>query len=52
MLIPHSVSATVPPRDAQRHGLKAKWRGSYKRAWRDGYYGLAAVIAVAWATQL
>lgn len=24
----------------------------YKRAWRDGYHGLAAVIAVAWATQL
>jgi integrase len=24
----------------------------YKRAWRDGYHGLAAVIAVAWSTQL
>jgi integrase len=24
----------------------------YKRAWRDGYYGLAALIAVAWSTQL
>ena len=24
----------------------------YKRAWRDGYYGLSAVIAVAWSTQL
>jgi hypothetical protein len=24
----------------------------YKRAWRDGHYGLAAVIAVAWSTQL
>jgi hypothetical protein len=24
----------------------------YKRAFREGYYGLAAVIAVAWATQL
>jgi hypothetical protein len=24
----------------------------YKRAFRDGYHGLAAVIAVAWATQL
>jgi integrase len=26
--------------------------GLFKRAWRDGYYGLAALIAVAWATQL
>jgi hypothetical protein len=24
----------------------------FKRAWRDGYHGLAAVIAVAWSTQL
>ncbi len=24
----------------------------YKRAWRDGYHGLAAIIAVAWSTQL
>jgi len=24
----------------------------YKRAWREGYYGLAALIAVAWSTQL
>lgn len=24
----------------------------YKRAWRDGYQGLAAVIAVAWSTQM
>ena len=24
----------------------------YKRAWRDGYHGLAALIAVAWSTQL
>ncbi len=24
----------------------------YKRAWREGYHGLAAVIAVAWSTQL
>jgi integrase len=24
----------------------------YKRAWRDGYHGVAAIIAVAWATQL
>jgi hypothetical protein len=24
----------------------------FKRAWRDRYYGLAAVIAVAWSTQL
>jgi hypothetical protein len=24
----------------------------YKRAWRDGYNGLAALIAVAWSTQL
>ena len=24
----------------------------FKRAWRDGYYGLAAIIAVAWSTQL
>src|SRR4029077_6305084 len=24
----------------------------YKRAWRDGYHGLAACIAVAWSTQL
>jgi len=24
----------------------------FKQAWRDGYYGLAAVIAVAWPTQL
>jgi hypothetical protein len=24
----------------------------FKRAWRDGYYGLGAVIAVSWATQL
>ena len=24
----------------------------YKRAWRRGYYGLAAVIAVSWSTQL
>jgi hypothetical protein len=24
----------------------------FKRAWRDGYHGLAAAIAVAWSTQL
>jgi hypothetical protein len=24
----------------------------FKRAWRDGYHGLAAVIAVAWSTQM
>jgi hypothetical protein len=24
----------------------------FKRAWRDGYYGLAAAIAVSWSTQL
>ena len=24
----------------------------FKRAWRDGYHGLAALIAVAWSTQL
>jgi hypothetical protein len=24
----------------------------FKRAWRDGYFGLAAAIAVAWSTQL
>jgi hypothetical protein len=24
----------------------------YKRAWRDGYYGLSALIAVSWSTQL
>ena len=24
----------------------------YKRAWREGYHGLAALIAVAWSTQL
>jgi integrase len=24
----------------------------FKRAWRDGYHGLAAIIAVAWSTQL
>ena len=24
----------------------------YKRAWRDGYHGLAALIAVAWSTQM
>jgi len=24
----------------------------YKRAWREGYYGLAGLIAVAWSTQL
>jgi hypothetical protein len=24
----------------------------FKRAWRDGYFGLAAVIAVSWSTQL
>jgi hypothetical protein len=24
----------------------------FKRAWRDGYFGLAAIIAVSWSTQL
>jgi Phage integrase family len=38
-------------------GRSATWTESevvrlYKRAYRDGYHGLAAVIAVAWSTQM
>lgn len=25
---------------------------SFKRAWRDGYHGLAAIIAVSWSSQM
>jgi integrase len=38
-------------------GRSARWSEGevvrlYKRAWRDGYHGLAAVIAVAWSSLL
>ena len=39
------------------HGRSETWTEGeavrlFKRAWRDGYHGLAAIIAVAWSTQL
>jgi integrase len=44
-------------RNSAAQGRSATWTEGeavrlYKRAWRDGYYGLAALIAVAWSTQL
>jgi integrase len=44
-------------RNSAAKGRSATWTEGeavrlYKRAWRDGYYGLAALIAVSWSTQL
>lgn len=44
-------------RNRSAPGRSATWSEGevirlFKRAWRDGYYGLAVVIAVAWSTQL
>ncbi|MGB6924299.1 MAG: hypothetical protein WBE08_12670 [Methyloceanibacter sp.] len=44
-------------RNSAAKGRSATWAEGeavrlYKRAWRDGYYGLAALIAVSWSTQL
>jgi hypothetical protein len=44
-------------RNTAAKGRSATWTEGeaarlFKRAWRDGYHGLAAVIAVAWSTQL
>jgi hypothetical protein len=44
-------------RNSAAVGRSATWSEGeaarlFKRAWRDGYYGLAAVIAVAWSTQM
>jgi hypothetical protein len=44
-------------RNRAAKGRSATWTEGevvrlYKLAWRTGYYGLAAVIAVAWSTQL
>jgi hypothetical protein len=44
-------------RNSAAKGRSATWTEGeavrlYKRAWRDGYRGLAALIAVSWSTQL
>jgi integrase len=44
-------------RNTAASGRSATWAEGeaarlFKRAWRDGYHGLAAVIAVSWSTQL
>jgi hypothetical protein len=44
-------------RNSAAPGRSATWSEGevarlFKHAWRDGYYGLAAIIAVAWDTQL
>jgi integrase len=44
-------------RNTAADGRSATWTEGeaarmFKRAWRDGYHGLAAVIAIAWSTQL
>lgn len=44
-------------RNTAAEGRSATWTEGeavrlFKRAWRDGYHGLAAVIAVSWSTQL
>ncbi len=44
-------------RNTAAAGRSATWTEGeaarlFKRAWRMGYYGLSAVIAVAWSTQL
>ena len=41
-----------PPRGALRRWAEGEAVRMFKGAWRLKYYGLAAVIAVAWATQL
>ena len=44
-------------RNTAAKGRSATWTEGevvrlFKRAWRDGYYGLGALIAVGWLTQL
>jgi integrase len=44
-------------RNTAAAGRSATWTEGeavrlFKQAWRDGYFGLAAIIAVAWSTQL
>jgi integrase len=44
-------------RNSAAKGRSATWTEGeavrlYKRVWREGYYGLAALIAVSWSTQL
>jgi hypothetical protein len=44
-------------RNSAARGRSATWSEGeavrlFKRAWRAGYYGLAAIIAVSWSTQL
>src|ERR1700746_724263 len=52
-----SADPSLGIRNRSAPGRSAVWSEGevvrlFKRAWRDGYHGLAAVIAVAWSTKL